>query len=98
MTHLLADFDPNQKCLIAYSSFIFNILLRWLTLNTGYLVIVLAHNHLGDSIVIGLIAVCHVRGLVCLFCHSDCKGLGSQTGLFSPVFCQKVKHNLQSYQ
>ena len=26
------------------------------------------------------------------------KGLGSPTGFFSPVLCQKFKHNLQSYQ
>ena len=26
------------------------------------------------------------------------KGLGSLTGFFSPVLCQKFKHNLQSYQ
>ena len=31
-------------------------------------------------------------------CASSCKGLGSQTGFFCPVNCQKVKHNFQSYQ
>ena len=31
-------------------------------------------------------------------CKAFSKGLGSHTGLYSPVFCLKVKLNLQSYQ
>ena len=30
--------------------------------------------------------------------HNVFKGLGSQTGFFGPVFCQKVYNHLQSYQ
>ena len=30
--------------------------------------------------------------------HVPFKGLGSPIGFFSPILCQKFKHNLQSYQ
>ena len=48
-----------------------------------------------------LAAIVSEKSTVFSFSHRKAyvtEGLGSQTGLFSPVFCPKVKHNLPSYQ
>ena len=58
------------------------------------MVIVLAHNQFGDSIVIGLIAVRHVRGLVCLFCQTDCKFVSYTVGERLPFVIATVQARL----